>query len=193
MELPEINDITELITVAGLGGAIILLLIGLLFLIAILSLRQNKGFAGALKILSDSVSQLAIRIEGPPLDLEKSLYIFRETMKDHIYLKAQYIGKILNDNDIDRRKNQIKKNIEVEFKKITNQEIEDLGKFKSICGNIGKIIQDNIKWPLILDGVYSIIFSDSTEPQKIMDLKSLLQGFVDNMSDIIEDQGRANI
>jgi hypothetical protein len=193
MGILEINDITELVTVAGLGGAIILLLIGLLFLIAILSLRQNKGFAGALKILSDSVSQLAIRIEGPPLDLEKSLYIFRETMKDHIYLKAQYIGKILHDNDLGRRRNQIKKNIEIEFKKITNQEIEDLGKFKSVCGNIGKIIQDNIKWPLILDGVYNIIFSDSTEPQKIMDLKSVLQGFVDNMSDIIEDQGRANI
>lgn len=183
--LEWIGDINEMLDKVGPWLTIIILLIALMILMIVLISRSVKS-------LSDSVDRLADKVSSPYLNTSLSLKLFRNVMANHINKKLQYLGGVLRVNSIQTRKPQIKTNIEREFKRITARESEVLSEYKSQCGDMGKVLEESIKWEEFLYKVYGIFFSDYDESHKIKDIKLLMEGAVDEIAKIIEENGTHN-
>ena len=182
----------------GIEWVVIILLIFSIFGIIILFSRQmksqseaSKDQADAIQRLSKSVEFLAVQI-SPHLDMKQSILFYRSTMQSHIIKKLRYLGDILRANSIKSRRAQITINIEREFRRITTEEASTLSEVKSVCGDMGKIVQDNLKWPEFLKAVTAIFFGDDEEHQKIKDIRLLMESEVDTIALILEDNGVRN-
>lgn len=177
--------LTELVKEAGITGAISLLtLIALILVIAMFGKRM-QGLTTAITMLTDKVST---PYESP----EEALIIFRSIMRDHVWQKLEYLGNVLDNNHIFEREHQIRKNIEREFKRITKMESEKLSKFKTKCGDMGKILQEEIDWKEFLNPVFAIFFDGDPVPKKIGDIHGIMNEWVDRIATIIEDNGIHN-
>lgn len=180
-----LEDLVELVKVAGLSGAIALLsMISIITIILMFSKR--------IKELTDAITILTEKVSSPYLDTKLSLILFRSIMNNHITKKLAYLGDILARNSLDDRENQIKKNIENEFRRITTGEAEKLSSYKSVCGDMGKILEDFIDWKIFLAPIYDILYTTDTDHQKIMDIRALMNREVDKIAKIIENNGMRN-
>ncbi|MCK5612666.1 hypothetical protein KAR91_62920 [Candidatus Pacearchaeota archaeon] len=177
--------LTELVKTAGISGAISLLTLIALITVIVMFSKRMQGLTQAIIILTDKVS-------SPYLKPEESLIIFRAIMSDHIKNKLDYLRETLTNNHIYERKNQIEKNIEREFKRITNMEAEKLSKFHTSSGDMGKTLLKEIKWKKFLDPVYVIFFGGDEISKKIDDIHGIMNEWVDRIASIIEDNGIHN-
>lgn len=183
-----IADLVDLVEAAGFVGAISILTLIALITVVVMFTKRMEGLTSAITILSDKVS-------SPYMGTSLSLKLFRSVMENHVSKKLSYLGGVLRANSIQERRKQIEKNIEREFKKITNEEAEILSEYKSVCGDMGKILTNNINWENFLEKVYSIFFTNVPKDKtylKIQDLKILMNGEVDQIIRIIEDNGAHN-
>ena len=183
--LDWIGDLNDLVGSIGPWLTIIIFLIILIICMIILFTKHMKN-------LSNSIDRLADKVSSPYEESEESLIIFRAIMRDHIWMKLEYLGDILEHNHIDEREPQIKKNIEREFMRITIMEAEKLSKFKSICGDMGKILKENINWKEFLISVFDIFFSSDEFQKKIDDIHGIMNEYVDKIATIIEENGIHN-
>lgn len=180
-----IGDLVELVKEVGYSGAFSLLTI--ILVIYILS-----SFSKRLKSLTDAISILTDKVSSPYLDTERTLDLFRSLMFHTVYSKIRFLGSILEVNNLHTREPQIKANIESEFKTIIAKEAEKMSKYKSVCGDIGKTLEDFIDWPTLLDAIYKIFFSQYPDKQKITDIKIVLNRMVDKIAKILEANGVRN-
>lgn len=183
--LDWISDLNEMVGTIGPWLTIIILLI-VFFIGMIISVILM------IKSLSDSVNRLADKVSAPYLDSEESLIIFRAIMRDHIWQKLEFLGRTLENNHIIERESQIKKNIEREFKRITKMEAEKLSKFKTKCGDMGKILLQEINWKKFLEPVCEIFFCEDEVLKKINDIHGIMNEWVDKIAFIIEENGIHN-
>lgn len=198
-----ITALSDLVNIAGVSGVVVifwsfmpLLMIFLLMMIVRISTKQakqnNEMFATQIGDLTKAISILTDKVSSPYNNTEKSLLIFYTVMSNHIYKKSKFLGEVLEHNSLHDREKQIKHNIENKFKSITNEEAAKLSKFKSVCGDMGKILQESIDWDDLLERVYKIIFSDFKDHQKIMDIQTMMNSEVDDIAKIIENNGIHN-
>lgn len=191
-----VEYLTELVQSAGVIGAMALISMSGMILIVIMFLQQerqsNIKIVVALNEMSKAIELVIDKVSVPYLQTEQSVVLFRSVMRDHIWQKLTYLGEILERNSITERKPQIKINIEREFRRITVQEAEKLSRYKSVCGDMGKILQNSINWPSFLTPVFTIFFSHDTDAQRIKDIHVLMTCEVDKIVKIIEENGLCN-
>lgn len=126
-----------------------------------------------------------------PTDLSIDLY--RNMATVHVQKKLRFIKKILEKNDIVNRENEIKRNIECEFRRITNEGTEQISRYKSVIGDMGSIINDNVDWPELLEETYSIIFNNkSNKAQKLNDLNRNLDSYINKIEQVLIRYGNSN-
>jgi hypothetical protein len=159
--------------------------------------RNNEAMTRQIGNLADAINNLSERVLDPPMNLEDSVDYFYLVMHEHVGKKLNYLGDILRKNSINSRKEQIQKGIENRFKSITTREAAKLSRKRSVCGDMGKILQDNIDWDLFLNEVYDSFFADKgdvgdADHLKIQDIKTIMYGKVDQIVQIIEDNGAHN-
>lgn len=183
--LDWIGDLNELVEAAGPSGAISILTLVALVAVIVMFTKRMQSLTDAIIILTNQVS-------APYLEPEESLIIFRSIMRDHVWTKLEFIGNTLEHNHIRERENQIKKNIEREFKRITTMEAEKLSKFKTKCGDMGETLLKQIDWKKFLAPVYEIFFSEDEIPKKITDIHGVMNEWVDRIASIIYDAGTHN-
>ncbi len=175
----------------GFAGAMALLLAIALVVMFTMFSNGMKGLTQALTILTDKVS-------SPYLTSEQSIDLFRSIMSEQIQQELKLIGNILEKNDIQTRKDQIKININRQFKSITTKESERLSKYKSVCGDMGKTLQKEIDWKSYLNKTYEIFFYDYPEDpnngikRKISDIRTLMNAEIDSIAKVIEENGVHN-
>jgi len=187
-----IDSLDNLVSVAGVMGTVtILLVMAMIFLITSFS-KQMKAQSDATKTLATAIGILTDKVSSPYMDVERSLDIFRAIMRDHIWHKLDLIGEILEKNNIHQREDQIKQTIKLEFKSITKRESERLSKYKSVCGDMGKVLQEEVDWNKLLKPIYGHVFSDIPDKQKINYIHAELNGAVDTIATIIENNGIYN-
>lgn len=192
LSMDWLDSINELVSVAGVMGTVtILLVITMIFMIKSFS-KQMKAQADATSDLANAVSTLTAKVSSPYIDMERSLIIFRSVMKEHVQKKLEYLSDVLEKNSINERRSQIEKNIEQKFKDITGGEAFKLSQFKSVAGDMGRILIDGINWDIFLKDVYDIFFSSDTSHNKIMDIKEMMNGYCNEISKTIEYNGIHN-
>ena len=177
--------LNHLVESQGFAGAMALLLICVLIFVLTMYSKQMKGLTDAIVILTDKVS-------APYLDSERSVELFRIIRRDCIWEKLSFIGDILEYNNIKLRREQIKKNVDREFKRVTTRHAEKLSHYKSVCGDMGKTMVSIVEWPVLLKSCYAVIFSDDEDKRKIADIHALLNEETDKFVKIIEDNGVRN-
>lgn len=180
-----ISSLNEMVGAIGPWLTIVILLIAF-FIGMIISVILM------IKSLSDSVTRLADKVSAPYQGVEEALIIFRSVMRDQIWQKLEYLGDVLEHNHIAERREQIEKNIERKFKGITKMEAEKLNKFKTKCGDMGKILLKEINWPKFLSPIYGIFFGTDSISKKIDDIHGIMNELVDKIATIIEDNGIHN-
>ena len=57
---------------------------------------------------------------------------------------------------------------------------------------MGKILSESIEWSSFLKNVYEIFFGESQDHIKIQDIKTLMNGMVNDLAKTIEDNGIHN-
>jgi len=199
MEITWITEIKELVQLLGLPGAVLILSLVLLIIIFIVvaavisrqSSNNNKNLALELQQLTTTIAFLAEKVTSK-LPVDQSIIFFRAIMTEHIWEKLEFLKSILDRNNIIERREQIEINIERRFKSITTNEAEKLSKCKSVCGNMGEILQDEINWIKLLNVVYSIFFSDDEMHKKLDDIHMLMDGYVDDIAKTVEEKGIHN-
>lgn len=160
--------------------------------------QQTAAITKQMEMQSKAITELARSIERmnmPHLDVELSLDIFKETTNSHIWLKLKVIGDVLRRNDISSRESSIRHNIENEYRIIISDAVKKLSKYKSVCGDMGKILTDSINsigWTEYLSPIYKIVFSDFKEEDKIKDITGYLKSKADEVEKKIESMGVRN-
>lgn len=198
-----LGDLKSLVEMIGIPGSMIVLwaVLPLVLTVAVTVLvlnmiklirKQDANTAKQMENLANAITHLTERVVDPPMNLIDSLEFYYLVMQEHINKKLTYLGDILRKNSIQSRKHQIQRNIENEFRSITTRETAKLSKKKSVCGDMGKIVQDNIKWDSFLNEIYSAFFSSNEEHLKIQDIKTIMYGVVDRIAKIIEENGAHN-
>lgn len=198
-----LSEINIMLSTIGLPGVVIvlwaimpLLMTVLLITIQINNSKQSKSnnaaFSKQIENLTSAITILTDKVSSPYLETRQSIVLFRAIMAEHVNKKLNYLGDVLTKNDIHNRRNQIEKNISRNFKRITAEETEKLSGYKCVCGDMGRVVNNVIKWPKLLDNVYDIFFTEDKNHQKIIDIKTLLNAEVDNIARILEDNGVRN-
>lgn len=187
-----IDSLGELVSVAGVMGTVtILLVMAMIILIKSFS-KEMKAQSDATKTLANAIGILTDKVSSPYMDVDRSLDVYRAIMRDHTWHKLDFIGEILDKNNIHQRECQIKQTVKLEFKSITKRESERLSKYKSVCGDMGKVLQEEVNWDKLLKPIYSHIFSDIPDKQKIKYIHAELNGAVDAIATVIENNGMYN-
>jgi len=208
--------IKDMIGMVGLPGLVIMVwaILPLLLIILMINFvnsnfKQSKMNNDAMKQNNDlmakqignlaiAISNLSDKVQNPPMGVEDSLEYFYLIMHEHITKKLTYLGDILRKNSIAARKTQIQKNIENEFRAITTKGATKLSRKRSVCGDMGKILQENLDWQVFLGDVYNAFFvsrdknCDDCDHFKIQDIKTIMYGKVDIIAKIIEENGVHN-
>lgn len=212
-----LSDLNEVLGMIGMSGFLIVLwslmpVLMLVFLIMFIGLasrhsrennkairENNAALTEQIKSLADAVAHLSDKVIDPPMGLEDSLEYFYLIMHEHVGKKLEYLGDILRKNSINSRKKQIQKNIANEFQAITTKEAAKLSRKKSVCGDMGKALQENIDWDMFLNEVYAAFFVERKKDCdsefdyfKIQDIKTIMYGKVDSIAKILEDNGAHN-
>ena len=199
----------EMVGMVGVPGVVVVLwsvmpLLLTVLLITVISIgarqsrQNNKAFNKQMESLTIAINHLSDKVLDPPMNLEDSLDYFYLVLKDHVIQKLRYLGDILRANSIHIRERQIKKNIENEFRSITTKEANKLSRKKSVCGDMGKVLQENLDWDLFLKEVYDLFFAprdenvNNPDHLKIKDIEKVMHGKIDLLSKIIEDNGVHN-
>ena len=126
------------------------------------------------------------------LSTDLSIDLYRNMAEVHVMKKLRFIGNLLKNNDLQKREEQIKKNIESEFRKITDQGIEQISRYRSVIGDMGKIVEHNIDWEECFAETFEIIFGDFTESQKIYDLKKRMNEWINKIEKKLREYGDCN-
>lgn len=201
--------INNLVSMVGVPGFVIVLwavmpLVLTVLLITVMSIgakqsrQNNKAFTKQMESLTIAINHLSDKVLDPPMNLEDSMDYFYLVMKDHVMQKLRYLGDILRANSIHVREKQITKNIENEFRSITTKEANKLSRKKSVCGDMGKVLQENLDWDLFLQEVYDLFFAprdenvNNPDHLKIKDIEKVMHGKIDLLAKIIEDNGVHN-
>jgi len=206
LELPWITELKDFVQMIGVPGVVSILVLVLMIIIVSTifvvvskqSSNNNKNLAIRLDQLATRLDQLSTtivflteKITGK-LPVDQSIIFFRAVMTEHIWEKLEFLKCILKRNNIEERREQIEINIARKFKSITTNEAEKLNKCKSVCGNMGDILQDEINWNKFLNAVYSIFFSVDESHKKIEDIRMLMDGYVDAIARVVEERGIHN-
>ena len=205
-----LGDVNEMVKLVGVPGVVVVLwavmplvLTALLITIISIGAKQsrdnNQAFTKQMESLTIAISNLSDKVLDPPMNLADSLEYFYLVMNEHVGKKLSYLGEILRKNSINNRKSKIQKNIENEFRSITTKEANKLSRKKSVCGDMGKVLQESIDWKPFLNEVYSAFFVERKENSnkdfdyfKIQDVKSIMYGTVDKIAKKLEDDGVRN-
>ncbi len=142
--------------------AVVLVVVLIFFL-----LKQNKLL----------INQMTKNIGRKWLNPEETIEIYDLYIDHHITEKIKYVKKILDRNSIQKRKVEIQKNIISQFDTLTNDLCNKLSKFNTPAWDLGKIIKDNLEADAFYDGIFKIVFSDSTNENKLNDLRLYLNSF----------------
>lgn len=198
-----LEALRDMVIAIGVPGVVIVLwailpLIMTVLLISIITIgskqskRNNEAFTKQIESLTSAIIILTDKVSSPYLDTRCSLIIYKSIMKEHVSLKIKLLEEILEKNSIQTRRLQIEDNIEREFKRITAEESDKLSNFKSVCGDMGKTIQEEVQWKPLFSSLNGIFFSNDKPHLKIIDIKTLLNEEVDRIAHIIEDNGVHN-
>jgi hypothetical protein len=190
--LAFIDSLNELVGVAGVMGAVTLLLIVTMIILIKSFSKELKAQSDATVTLSTVIGILADKVSSPYMSTEQSLIVYRSIMKEHSQKILDYLSFVLEVNNIQIRRSQIEENIKQQFKDITGGEAFKLSQFKSVCGDMGKILQDNLAWEVILEDTYKVFFSEDKIHTKMMDMKAILNGSYNTIAKIIDDNGVHN-
>lgn len=187
--MKPITSVKELVSMVGFDNTILLLS----FIIIIGMAGGFMAFALSIRSLTKAVTLLTEKVSSPYMDVHNSVMIFRSIMSEHISLNLSYIGEVLEHNNLIEREDQIKKNIEREFHRVTKEETEKLSQIKSVCGDMGLTVNENLDWKKFLSRVYEIVFLHNTPIKlKIHDIKLYMGDIVSEMVKIIEKNGAYN-
>lgn len=198
-----LSEINVMLSTIGLPGVIIVLwaIMPLLMTVLLITIQvnnskqskaNNESFAKQIEDLASAIISLTDKVSSPYLETRQSVVLFRAIMAEHVNKKLNYLGDVLTKNDIQNRRPQIEQNLSREFKRITAEETEKLSGYKSVCGDMGRVVNNVIKWPKLLENVCDIFFTTDKNHQKIIDIKTLLNAEVDNIARILEDNGIRN-
>ena len=202
-----LQSLNEMVQLVGVPGVIFVLWAVMPFLLTTLfitvitiwakqSRQNNHALTQQMESLTVAISNLSDKVLDPPMNLEDSLEYFHLVMGSHVMRKLRCLGGILRKNSIYSRTTQIKKNIAKEFKAITISECFRLSKKKTVCGDMGKIVQENIDWEKFLDEIYRIFFVKTAtieeEHLKMQDIEIAINSEVDKIAKIIEENGVHN-
>lgn len=138
------------------------------------------------ELIYSGIEKLSCNVGKTVLSKEQSLNFFKIIMQNHIFQKLKFVEGILDRNDIKYRETQLKSNLYVRFREITQEEITILSSFNTPAGNLGEILEKNIDWVLFMDQCFEIIFTDQGKEAKLNDLRSLMNGYVVKFLEIIE-------
>jgi len=154
------------------------------------SSRQNEFLDNLVKMFVSSQNDLKVSLEeikqmsGMPFLNKEALYeVFKYISKAHILEKKVYVENILLENDIHNRKTQIKRNIEIKFRDITQKKCNVLSMFNTSYGDIGRLFCDWVIWDKLLDQTYCVVLSSDEIPRKLNDLNDLLNGHLSDFWD----------
>lgn len=201
------ENLTQMVEMIGAWGVVVVMWAVMPILILVVmttiftsiqkqSRQNNKALTSQLESLANAISSLTDRVQVPPLTVDDSIDYYYLVMNSHVLRKLRYLGGILRKNSISSRKSQIKKNIEKEFKAITISECSKLSRKHSVCGDMGKAVQENIEWDKFIKDVCDIFFiqNDTKEEEhlKIKDIETLIFSEVDRIAEIIKDNGVHN-
>ena len=138
-----LSNINDMISLVGVPGVVVVMwaIMPIIILVSMSTVfvsvqkqskKNEKALTTQLEGLTNAITILSAQVQVPPLNLEDALDYFYLVMNSHVLKKLRYLGNILEKNSIQERMEQIKKNIDKEFKNITMSECEKLSKKKRL-------------------------------------------------------------
>lgn len=187
-------------------GISITLILALMVLLG-QSIKTTSGVSASINENTTALHELKKVVGQPFLRIEEAIVVFDSMEQEYIQKRLEYIGQILEKNDIVNRRSIIEKNIETTFKQFTRKECDYLSKFHTVAGDMGRIVEANLDWDKVLKLCFDIIFNEEYSNRvtkgghcrendvirmKIQDLHVLFNRFTDVIIEDIKKRGGGN-
>lgn len=184
--MDELNAVQHFVETIGFAESISVGLVAI-FLLAIISLPKK------ISKFSESLDTIVDKVQTPYLQREQSIGIYKLVTGRITSKILEYLAKLDETEDIKKRQDQLQVNVRREIKAIIHSETEKLSTISSVCGDMGKIIRDNLKWDFLYSSINSIYFNNgATLRSKLNDIRLLTDEMFQAISTHVNENGMHN-
>ena len=151
------------------------------------SMAFTEELARQKSIFTEALAEIK-RISGKQLmDKEHSIEMFDIIMDNHINRKCEILREKIEQNHWETRKSIIMKDIETQFRIITQEGCAIMSKWHTPYGDLGIIVDSYIDWNKFMSNIYEILDrqgkTDLDKQLKLRDAKSLMESMVTGIKD----------
>jgi len=182
--LEFINAIKDLGFPVALAAFLIFTLVGGFVYVMYRAANSLDDIKALLRVISLNVGKTF-------LSSEQTLDMFRWCLAEHIQQKLKFAEDLLIKNDIKRRKEEIKAQLQSEFYRITQEEATKLSTFNTPAGDLGQVLL-SIDFEEFMDEIYVSFFSDNERNSKIADMRAIMNNYVNDLTRQIKSRIAAN-
>ncbi len=141
--------------------------------------------------IKDLLRIISVNVGKTFLSSEQTIDVFRWCLHEHIQKKLEFAGALLVKNDIKNRREQIKAQLQSEFYRITQEEATRLSSFNTPAWDLGKMLM-SINFEHFMEEIYTVFFSEGEIRAKILDMKAIMNSYVNELIKEIKDRISAN-
>lgn len=184
--MDELTAVQQFIEAIGFAESISVGLVAI-FLLAIISLpKKISKFNTSLETIMD-------KVQTPYLQRDQSINIYKLVTGRITSKILEYLARLYEGEDIAKRQDQLQVNVRREIKAIIHSETAKLSSISSVCGDMGKIIRDDLKWDFLYSSINSIYFDKNASLRsKLDDIRLLTDEIFQAISNKVNDNGIHN-
>ena len=141
-------------------------------------LRLGSSLGSAMERKLSSIENLLKQLVRPFLTADQALNLFvcRNTL--FIYQINEMLSQILSHNNLKSRREDIQRNIKVEFYRELNDLYRDLDDFETRIGGLSQVIKEDVDFDRFFSDLFAILFSEASDPVKLIDLRKYMEGYL---------------
>lgn len=141
-------------------------------------LRTGSSLGATMEKKLSSIEGLLKQMVRPFLTSDQALNLFvcRNTL--FIYQINEMLGQILSHNNLKLRREDISRNIKVEFFRELNELYRELDDFETRIGGLSQVIKENVDFDIFFADLFAILFSEAPDQVKLVDLRKYMEGYL---------------
>lgn len=141
-------------------------------------LRTGSTLTSAMDKKLSSIEALLKQLVRPFLTSDQALNVFVYLNNLFIYQIVEMLALTLSHNNLKLRRDDIQRNIKVEFYRKLNELYRELDDFETRIGGLSQVIKDNVDFESFFEDLFAILFSEASDSVKLVDLRKYMEGYL---------------
>lgn len=155
---------------------------------------QNRHFEGLIRTLEHSLEKIRLSAGRTTLTNEQAVDLVRSKLWYATQSKIDYIERVLEENHIDTRQEQIKRQIRSELERLTRKYVSELNEYNCAIFALGDWVWTNFDFAPFLEEIFAIVLrprNPSLDPDeeiayKLRDILATMREYQNRMNEKLQ-------